>query len=330
MKFLGTFILLAIINFCSVLAAENNKTVNTKTYRFLINTSTHKATIVTLNDKSVVNVNIPQVFTYNNKKYYINEIGSSAFAGSKIKSLTIGSNIKEIKLYSNAFADCKELKTFTINAPKVSVNISTFQRANLNMVIKGSGVPAFVKSISVNLLKTWGFQIKKDYSKVSQAEKKKDLFNLAKRLNKYVTFDGNTDQGNAAVALALRHASWGGISRAYYNLAINMNIKGSEILIGGDATVSAWNYVKVDGKWYNVDVSRFDFTTHPDYTKTFFYTNSKFSAFLNEKQPSGELNKTPSKWVVVKDLIHYQGEANYHGTTNFDSYLKANNLGSRA
>ncbi|OUM57409.1 hypothetical protein PIROE2DRAFT_17623 [Piromyces sp. E2] len=329
MKFLGTAILLALINFCLVFARPNDKQQSNEFFYFWITGASHKATIVGLSDKSLVDITVPQYFVVDGERYYVDEIGYSAFSGSKIKSITIGSNIEKITLSGFSFAECKELKTFTIDSPKVFVNTMAFHKANPNMVIKGSGVPAFVKSLGEGIAKGWGFKINKDYTNLTQTERKRDLFNLAKNLNNHVTFDGNTDQGNAAVALALRHASWGGISRAYYQLALIIGIKDTEVLIGGDAAVSAWNYVKVDGKWYNVDVSRFNFNTYKTYSNVFFYTKSGFSKFLNTEQPSGKYNNTPSRWVVVKDLIHYQGEANYHGTTNFDSYLRINDLGTR-
>jgi len=331
MKFFGTAILLAILNFCLVFARPNDKQQSNEFFYFWITGSSYKATIVGLVDKSLVDITIPQYFVVDGERYYVDEIGYNAFNGSKIRSVTIGSNIEKISFSAFSFSECSELKTVTINSPKVtSVSTMAFFRSNPNVVIKGNGVPAFVKSLGESLVREWGFTVNKDYTNLTQTERKKDLFKLAMKLNQHVTFDGNTDQGNAAVALAIRHASWGGISRAYYQLALTIGIKNTEVLIGGDAAVSAWNYVKVDGKWYNVDVSRFDFKTYPNYTNLFFYTKTGFSNFLNAKQPSGKYNNTPSKWVVVRDLYHYQGESNLNGTYNFDSYLSTNGLGTRA
>ncbi|ORX57950.1 hypothetical protein BCR36DRAFT_580499 [Piromyces finnis] len=322
MKFLGTTILFALINLCLVYARATDKNQSNEFFYFWITGNTKKATIVGLSDKSLVNINIPQYFVVDGERYYVDEIGYSAFTKSKLQTVTISGDIEKITISAFAFSECQSLKTVTINTPKVSVNTMAFNNANPDVVIKGSGVPAFVKSFSENLVKEWGFTVNKDYVNLTQTERKKDLFKLANKLNSYITFSGNADQGNAAVALAVRHASWGGISRAYYNLAIAIGIKSNEVLIGGDAAVSAWNYVKVDNKWYNVDVSRFDFKTYSSYSNVFFYTKSGFSSFLDRNQPSGKYNHSPARWVVVNDLIHYQGEPAYNGVTYFDNYLR--------
>jgi len=328
MKFFVSAFILAIINFFIVSAQPYYRQKDDKFIFYL--DQGHKAIIMGLSDKSIKDVVIPQYFVVEGERWYVNSIGYGAFLDYDITSVTIPSNIESIKFETYAFENCKKLKTITINAAKVpEVSIRAFYGANVDIVIKGSATPAFTESIAKSFLKNYSLPINKDYTNLTQYERKKDLFNLAKALNKSITFDGNADQGNAAVAIAIGHASWGGVSRAYYQLARAMGIKETEVLIGGDAAVSAWNYVKVDGYWYNVDISRFDLK-NASYTNSFFMNNSKFSEFLNKKQPYGKYNNSPSKWVVVLDLIHYQGEANYHGTTYFNSYLSKNGLGSRA
>jgi len=328
MKFIGTSILLVILNFCLVFAAPYYKQQDEK-FNFWITTD-YKASIVGLRNTNLDDIVIPPYFVVDDKRYVVNEISSYAFYNTKIRSVKIGSNINNIEIQNYAFSKCSALKTFTIDSPKVTVGTRAFENSNPDMVIKGSGVPSFVKSFCTNLVKIWGFKVNKDYTNLTQYERKKDLFTLAKELNKYVTFSGNADQGNAAVALALRHASWGGIARAYYQLALAIGIKDTEVLIGGDYNVSAWNYVKVDGKWYNVDVARFDFNTYKSYTNTFFYTKVTFGQFLNAKQPTGKFNEAPARWVVCRDVIHYQGEPPYNDVIYLDNYLRNFNLGSRA
>jgi len=305
-----------------------NKKINNKLFYFQV-TPSNKATIVGLADKSIANVYIPQYLVVDGEKYYVNEIGHTAFCGSSIKSVTIGSDIESIDIDAFAFSECWKLETFTINAQKVNVDIDALYDTNANMVIKGRSVPAFVESVSKKLVLSFGLEVNKDYTKHSEMDRKRDLFILAKKLNEYITFSGNRDQGNAAVALTIRCASWGGISRAYYNLAIAMGIKETEILIGGDCAVSAWNYAKVDGKWYNVDVSRFDFFKNYTYTDSFFFSNANFSEFLNVKQPQGAYNNKPERWVVVNDLFHYDYDSS-KPVTNFNIYLSSNDLGDRA
>jgi hypothetical protein len=329
MKFFGSALILTIINFCLINARPNDYRQQDDKFYFWLDNE-HKATIKGLSDRSIKDVVIPQYFVVDGERWYVNSIGHAAFSGYDITSVTIPDTIESITFDTYAFEDCKKLKTLTINAGKVpKVALRAFYKTNVDIVIKGSAVPAFTEALAKSVLSDFGLSVNKDYTNVSQYNRKKDLFTLGKKLNRYITFDGNADQGNAAVALAVGHASWGGVSRAYYQLARAMGIKATEVLIGGDAAVSAWNYVKVDGKWYNVDVSRYEFK-NDSYNNAFFKSKSQFSTFLNEKQPSGKYNNKPSYWVVVRDLIHYQGESYYHGTTYFDSYLSQNNLGSRA
>jgi len=310
---------------------DENKQQKKEIFSFLINGKTHKASIVGLHDKNLVDIDIPQYFVVDDEKYYVDEIYDSAFSGSKIRSINISSDIKKISISAYAFRDCKELETFNIDTLKVEVNPNAFQNANVDISFTGKGVPAFVNDFSKKLVKSWGFSVNKDYTSLTQTQRKYDLFNLAKKLNEYVTFYGNYDQGNAAVALAIRHASWGGISRAYYNLALAMGIKDTEILIGGDAHCSAWNYVKVDDKWYNVDASRYNFENNSSYSDTFFYTDRDFSSFLNTEVSSDTIHDQPSNWVVVLDRYHYKNEmSSANPTTNYDNYLKTHGLGQRA
>jgi len=328
MKFLFSAALLVVLNFCLAFSKPLEKRASNEFYLYTI--VDHKAMITGLKDKSLRNLNIPQYFVLDGERYYVEGFARNAFANSNVETVNISSDIEIIKFEPYAFYNCKKLKTFNLNSQKVIVNnIFTFYNANVDLVIKGKSVPAFVESYCKSFLKYYGLPINKDYNNLTQYEKKNDLFILAKRLHDYVTFDGNRDQGNAAVALAIRHASWGGISRAYYNLAIAMGIKDTEVLIGGDYNVSAWNYVKVDDKWYNVDVSRFDFKTYKNYSNVFFYSKRTFSAFLNKEQPQGKYNNQPSKWVVVNDLIHYDYDSSL-AVTYFDEYLSSNGLGVRA
>lgn len=329
MKFFSSALLFTVLNYCLVFARPNDYRQSDDKFYFWITTS-YKATIKGLSDRSIKNVVIPQYFVVDGERYYVDAIGDHAFGGYDIKSVTIPNTIEKIEIDALAFEDCKKLEVLNINAGKViKVNKNAFRNANVNLVIKGSATPAFTKALAKEVLNDFSLPFNKDYTNVTQTQRKKDLYTLAKKLNAYITFDGNKDQGNAAVAFAVRHASWGGISRAYYQLALAMGIKNTEILIGGDYAASAWNYVKVDGKWYNVDVSRFEFK-NISYTNAFFKSNSKFIEFLNQKQPNSANNNKPSKWVVVLDLIHYQGESNYNGVSNLNQYLDSFDLGSRA
>lgn len=83
------------------------------------NVSGKKVTYVAPKKKNAATVKIPNKVTYGGKSYTVTVVGAKAFKGNKkLKSVTIGANVKQIQ--TKAFYQCKNLKKITITSKKLT------------------------------------------------------------------------------------------------------------------------------------------------------------------------------------------------------------------
>ena len=89
-------------------------------------------------DKKKLQVKIPDTVIRNGISYKVTAIGDKAFRGSKVQSLAIGKNVKNIGVES--FAGCKSLKQIQIKGTKLAkIGSKAFYGVNSKAVFK---VPA--------------------------------------------------------------------------------------------------------------------------------------------------------------------------------------------
>ncbi|ORX83841.1 hypothetical protein BCR32DRAFT_326198 [Anaeromyces robustus] len=331
---LYNIILFFIINIIFVLANDDEEyVVTTDVFDILVRDYDDFVTILGFNQKMVKAkqsvVTIPQFINFQGEKFEVGYIDDYAFYNdANIKSVNFPDHYDFIEVGKYSFANCKNLKTVNIEGD-IFPDITSFLRTHVDVTFTGKGIPFFVDCLCRNLLSKWKLPI--NQRNLSAQEKKVYLYELAKKLRSFITYTTNEDSGNTAVALATRRCACGGFSRSYYNLALKMGIPSNEILVGGDSHCHAWNYAKVNGKWYNVDVTNFSPNQFPSYSENFFYSNSRYSAYLLNYMSKDEVHKHPERWVVVLDRYHYKNEASTeHPVDNFDTYLKNNKLGTRA
>ena len=100
-------------------------------------TSTKNRTVAFTKAKNKASVVVPATVKINNKTYKVTQINAKAFTGSKIKTVTIGKNVKTIK--KNAFKGSK--------ATKIVLKTKLLKKAKVKGCLKGSKI----KTVQVNV-----------------------------------------------------------------------------------------------------------------------------------------------------------------------------------
>ena len=86
---------------------------------YQLNQSKKTAAVIGVADKKTTKVIIPKTVKMNGKAYKVTSVAASAMKGlSKLKTLIIGGNVKEIG--KNAFSGCKNLKSITIKTTRLT------------------------------------------------------------------------------------------------------------------------------------------------------------------------------------------------------------------
>ena len=83
--------------------------------------------------------------------YKVNKLGKNAFKGAKATKITLSKSINSIP--AGAFANCKALKTLTLNAKLKKVTKKAFKGCKKSIAVKGKG-----KKANVKLLKKSGYK----------------------------------------------------------------------------------------------------------------------------------------------------------------------------
>ncbi|SDB22539.1 leucine-rich repeat protein [Butyrivibrio sp. INlla16] len=99
-------------------------------------TADGEVSFVTVTDKKVKSVNIPDSVTHQNVEYKVTSVADKALYNcSKLKSVTVGANVKTIG--ASAFAKSKKLKTVTIkSASLTSIGKKAFSKNDKKIVVK--------------------------------------------------------------------------------------------------------------------------------------------------------------------------------------------------
>ncbi|WP_026497638.1 leucine-rich repeat protein [Butyrivibrio sp. WCD2001] len=101
-------------------------------------TADGEVSFVTVADKKVKSVNIPDSVTHQNVEYKVTSVADKALYNcSKLKNVTVGANVKTIG--ASAFAKSKKLKTVTIkSASLTSIGKKAFSKNDKKIVVKVS------------------------------------------------------------------------------------------------------------------------------------------------------------------------------------------------
>jgi len=331
MKFLGSLITFAFIGVCSVFARP---AINQQddTFRYWISDTDKKATIMGIIDKTATSATVNAYITVEGERYYVKQVGAAAFSGSALRDLYVNSNVEIMNFSPNAFQGASNLRTITLNNNKVSADIGAFDGCGPNLGFSGRGTESLINDYAKKLLAGWGLPVNKDYTNISDFNRKQALYQLAKVVHDNFNInDKIAYPSNVASVLALKQGNYLGIARAFRILALNMGFQYNDVHVGGDGYRFYWNYVYVNlngsKRWYNVDILHSNF---PESYSSKIFANTRKQKSVLEEAYSGSHDVNPDEWIIFNNQYGYSGEKKYTPEVeNFDDWLIRNRAGVR-
>lgn len=234
--------------------------------------------------------------TINGRKVYIDY---NAFAHNEtLKKVVVSEGITHI--LSGAFAYCTNLEEINVPSTLQIVWDDSFTGSN-KLKFTGPGVPEVVETMaSLWVIKKNIFNIKNDNAELKKYQR---VNKITQELRRDLTYNSSTpNPGDPASVLNTLQATCGGYSRAFYHICLEAGIPESDIKVVGDCHCHAWNYIKISGKWYNMDLTN----------NVYYYTDSQYSNLMVSNW--GNVNSHYySKWYNVGEL--YDGFAADQKTT---------------
>lgn len=203
-------------------------------------------------------------------------IDSHAFEGcTSLKKVTVSEGIVRI-LYSS-FADCPNLTEVNLPSTLQIVMDDSFTGSN-KAKFTGPGVPRMVDTLAG----VW--TINKNILSITNSNKELQKYlrvrKIITEMRKDITYNLNQpNPGDPASVLNTYQATCGGFARVFYHICLEAGIPATDVKVVGDCHCHAWNYIKLSGKWYNVDVTNnINFVTNTQYTSTMFAGSTTLSA----------------------------------------------------
>lgn len=261
----------------------------------------------------------------------VSTIGYCAFENSGIKKLVIKGNVNVVgtgafrdcsnlnavifaasddnstlKLQSYAFFNCDALDGVIFRRVDIDSDVDVFWGCNdtrhdqEGMRMQGQGVPSFTASISKKLVDSWDIHFDENDTENEKVDK---LISLGHNLHDYVRYafapDGtvtnHTDMNCSTTTLSTKLGVCGGYARSYYNLAVAAGFDPDDFLIGGDGHCHGWNFVRINGLWYNFDACH----------DLYFATDSQYCEHMSSNFGYVSAHTSSYDWVVdVNDYYH--------------------------
>lgn len=272
MKFIGSFIIIALFNLLTVFAGPP-PAIFTKDKDFEYYLISDIAHIVDVLDKTATTITIPPYVKYNGKNYNVSSL-TSGLSDSKVQKIIVSNDIKhEFALYTG-LSDAKYLKAIQIDAPNVLVFEHSFDNVNPDIDITGDGVENMIKFYSKIILDYNDIDVKKYDHESTTDDKQCDIYQIAKFVKKNFTY--NTDLANASNAvntLLFKQGNSLGLARAIRILAGVKGFDMNDIQVGGDDLQSGWNYVKFGSEWYTLDIVHTEFKDEDSCASAFLVSN---------------------------------------------------------
>jgi len=338
MKFINLTLLVLAGSFVSSRAVEEKRTLNDKQQcdgslcYWISGPNGGTATLVGFDSsnkkQSQKTLNIPYSVKFEKYTYLVDSVLESAFSGNReLQEVNVSSSIKTLNVSHRTFAECPNLTRVVFNNQKVTAsNLYAFYNPNKNIAFLGRGVKSYTDDQTDKLIFDWNIDVQ-NFSKIDDYHRKVALFNLGKRLVRYLSNSSAKDAGNAITAIKTRAANSAGYARLFRLLAIAMGYPSKEILVAHDGNGNYFNYVKLDGYWYNISVKDIPYDKYQEY----YEAEWQYPPFVDMKTQKKRLNTKadPSNWYVMFSNYGYSDEfRGQQSYDKFDQYLKKNNLGS--
>jgi len=331
MKILGSLVTFAVVGICSVFARPD---INQKddTFNYWISDTNYKAMITGVIDKYKTDVTLNPYIVVEGKRYYVNQIGPGAFSNTYVQNINVNSNIESLNISYNAFFNANYIRTITLNTSKVTADSGAFDGCGTYIGFSGKGTESLINDYAKKLLKGWGLPVNKDYTNISEFNRKQALYQLAKVVHDNFNInDKIAYPSNVASVLALKQGNYLGIARAFRILALNMGFQYNEVHVGGDGYRFNWNYVYINlngsKRWYNVDILHSNF---PESYSSKIFANTRKQKSVLEEAYSGSHDVNPDNWVIYNNQYGFSGEKKYTPEVeNFNDWLIRNRAGVR-
>ena len=331
MKFLGSLFTFAVVGICSAFAKPD---INQEddTFRYWISDTNYRAMVTGVKDKYATDITLNPYVVVEGKRYYVNQIAPAAFTNTYVQNINIGSNIESIHINYQAFNNANYIRTITLDTNKVTADADAFNACGTYIGFSGRGTESLINDYSKNLLRSWGLPVNKDYTNISDFNRKQALYKLAKIVHdKFHINDKVAYPSNVASVLALKQGNYLGIARAFRVLALNMGFQYNDVHVGGDNYRFYWNYVYVNlhgqKRWYNLDIVHSDF---PESYRSKVFADTTEQRKVLEDEYRGSHSVNPDDWVIFNNQYGYPGERKYYPELeNFNDWLVRNRAGIR-
>jgi len=278
---------------------------------------------------------IPAYVTYQGERYQLTIIQGSVFKNEDFNVISVAADNKALLIKRNAFNGIRSIREFRFNSKKVEPEIGSFNGASLGILIRGQGIPYAMEKLTKQYFKKWKITFGKDYTNVSESERMKDLFTLAKNFQRNFSIYEKVLHGdNAANVALLGSGNTEGYARLYRVMAIFMGFPEDHILVGCDTIHLCWNYVKVDNydgvrKWHVVDATQY-ISDAMNMNYLYFQDEKEYVKSTLNPYYHGDYTVSPHNFVIKINKYNYLGEPSVKPfDVNFDTWLKNNNGGLR-
>jgi len=302
MKFLGSFIVLALLNLVSVFAGPPpHEYIKDSDFEYFIQyDGSNQAYITNVLNKRATTLYINPYVYYNNVKYDVVAL-TGGLTDSAVTKLVIPHYIyNDFSVWGNVLGAAKKLKEIQINSlNNVYFYEDSFAGVNENVQIHGQGVDNTIKLNAKRFLRDNYPELIRDYSRTSGAEKRCAFYQIARIVNKNWTYYKEAHGGrgsNGVSTFFLRRGSMHGLARVNRYLAVAAGLSEFSIQVGGDGINYGFNYVAVSGGWKILDPASGDFSS-ATCTDNAFITIKNYAASTNGYY--GRLYKSdPDSYVI--------------------------------
>jgi len=307
MNFIGCFTLFLLMNICTVFGRV--MVTNDGYLKYILRTENNSASITGVANKNVKSVTIKSTITYNKTTFDVVEISEGTFSGSNVETVIIDNSFKsDFYIRAGAFLDANHVKKIVVNSCRASSEIDSFYGLPDDVVIEGDGIMNFGSQYFAHLRDLYGFEYKRyEEMKDNGETMKRDLFKLAKIVNKEFILDNSIPNGdNALVVLALGKGSSIGIARVFKSLTQYIGVPYDDCKAVSYKKYG-WNIININNKWYNIDVAASSFPNNLSYDPSIFYSSNY--NFHNKYIKSTYNTYSPNEWIVHHDIFGYNGDA---------------------
>jgi len=321
MKFLGSFIIFALVNVLAVLAGPppaQYATDSTFEY-YLIYDS---ATIIRTLNSNAKQLTIKPYVTYNGKRYNVGSLQS--LGNTNVETLIIQSSFPHTFFLSSAIGDAKNLKTIQVDAPDVTAGADTFNNVKRTITFKGKGLEKLALNYASNVLQSILESPVTYTSSTSSYTKKQHLYALARNLKNNGKLNYYSNSSNASSGLHTLFFNEGnllGLARAFRVYALAKGFGANDVKVVGDTRYLNWNIVKLDNTYYNFDVVHTQFRAGQADVSV-FYDDSTYNDKIVRPYYGNTIN--PSYWVIYNAELGYPNEISGNETGNLYVWIENN------